>query len=313
MYTSSRNVFVLLFWAIAFQVALGQTGVVPEQAKLRLEWRKALMKVHLPGKGAFEATFPSKVWREVKYKTVPKRYPMLPKHGPRPLIVGNGNDVSAQVPSGHIVQASGEFDSVTSVTSESGLVNNTGSAVANAYSLQLNTNFFASTVAGSPPGCRAWEQFVLQNDGGTSTTSVAFIQYWLINYGTTSPPGSGWIQFGSDWYRNSTSFSIVPTQAISNLKNLVLGGTTQATNDSYQFNDGNTAYSATGDNSVNAAAGWNTAEFCVVGDGGGGQANFNPGSSIITRTEVTYGGTDAPNCVAQGFTAETNNLSFGPT
>jgi hypothetical protein len=72
-------------------------------------------------------------------------------------------------------------------------------------------------------------------------------------------------------------------------------------------------FSATGDNAVNAAAGWNIAEFCVVGNGGGGQANFNSGSTVVTRTEISFGGTAAPLCVAQGFTGETNNLSFGPT
>jgi hypothetical protein len=76
---------------------------------------------------------------------------------------------------------------------------------------------------------------------------------------------------------------------------------------------GNTVYSVTGDNTVNAAAGWTAAEFNVFGDAGSGQANFNSGATIVPRTRITYGGTAAPLCLAQGFTGETNNLNFGPT
>jgi hypothetical protein len=78
-----------------------------------------------------------------------------------------------------------------------------------------------------------------------------------------------------------------------------------------------TPYAVTGDNAVNAAAGWQIAEFNVFGDGGnsagGGQASINSGSTIVPRTKVIYRGTAPPVCVAQGFTAETNNLSFGPS
>ena len=276
-----------------------------------------MARVPLPKKGCFEATYPNLQWREVPPVKAPP-HPMLPRRGPRPLIVGNGNDISAQAPTGHISTALGSFDSVTGVTSESGQINATGPAVANAYSLQLNTNTFTSTgCSGSPnPGCQGWEQFVFVNDG---TSGFVFIQYWLIKYNNTCPAGDGWTQFsfpGSTdiyCYKNSTHASSVPNQPITNLANLSLGGTVSATGDSYLFSTGSTVYSGTGDNAVNAAAGWTTAEFCVVGDAGGGQANFNSGSSAVTRTRITYGGTAPANCVAQGFTGETNNLSFGPT
>ena len=283
-----------------------------EKARLLEAWRTSMAQVPLPKKGTFEAHYPSKEWREVPSVKAPP-YPMLPRRGPRNFIVGNGNDISAQAPTGFISTATGSFDSVTGVTSESGQINNTGPAVANAYTLQLNTNFFPSTVAGSPAGSQGWEQFVFANDG---TSGFAFIQYWLINFGTTSP-GPGWIQgpagFTSDWFRNSANGSGVPNQPISNLANLSLRGTVSASGDSYFFSTGSSVFSATGDNAVNAAAGWNIAEFCVVGDGGGGQANFNSGSTVVTRTKISFGGTAAPMCVAQGFTGETNNLSFGPT
>jgi hypothetical protein len=320
-----------LFAAVSLLIGLSLLCIPPETtttagtkasktaqpAKLRHDWHMSMVKVPLPKKkGTFEATYPKKVWKEVKYTIVPRPHPMLPRHiGPRPLTVGNGNNLCAQAPTGLISSATGSFDSVTGVTSESGQVNGTGPAVANAYSLQLNTNRFPSTVAGSPAGCQGWEQFVFQNDGGTSTNNLVYIQYWLIGYGTTSP-GLGWTQDPRglpNWYRNSTNISVVPNQPISNLAHLRLSGMVSATGDSYFFSTGTTMYSASGDNVVNAAAGWNVADFCVVGDGNSGQANFNSGAKIVTRTQIVYGGTGPPNCLVAGFTAETNNLMFDTT
>jgi hypothetical protein len=287
-------------------------GKSAENVKLLEAWRISMAKTPLPKKGCFEASYPSKEWREVPSAKA-RPYPMPPRRGPKPLIVGNGNDVSAQAPTGFISSATGYFDSVTGVTSESGQNGGAGAAVANAYSIQLNTNFFPSTVAGSPAGCEAWEQFVFSNDG---TSGLVFIQYWLLNYGTTSP-GSGWIQWGGTggtyWYKNSSHISGVPNQPITNLANLRLVGTVSASADSYFFSTGSSVYAGTGDNAVNAAAGWDTVEFCVVGNGGSGQANFNPGSTIVLRTQIIYGGTDPPQCMVAGYTGETNNLSFGPT
>jgi len=280
-----------------------------EQARLLKAWRVSMAQTPRP-KGCFEATYPSKEWREVPSAN-PPLIPMLPRRGPTPLTVGNGNDVAAQAPSGLISFAIGSFDSVSGVTSESGQVGGTGPPVANAYTLQLNTDFFPSTVGGAP-GCEGWEQFVFENDGGSSPNSYVYIQYWLINYGSISP-GSGWYQYGDDWFRNSTNSSSPPSQPIGNLAALSLGGTITASGDSYLFYAGNSMYTATGDNSVHAASGWNAAEFGVFGDGGGGEANFNNGSTIDIRTEIIYGGFAPPSCVAEGFTGEMNNLNFGPT
>lgn len=113
----------------------------------------------------------------------------------------------------------------------------------------------------------------------------------------------------------AVSTSAVP---VTNLGQVTLTGTARAGSDSITVTIGGVASSRAGDNAVNAAAGWKIAEFNVLGDGGnavgvGSQANFNPGASIVIRTRINYGGTGPPTCVAQGFTAETNNLSFGPT
>jgi hypothetical protein len=207
------------------------------------------------------------------------------------------------------------------VTSESGPIGNSGPQVANAYSLQINTDFFTSTVcAGSPnPACQGWQQFVFFNDGSSGSI---FIQYWLIQYNTNCPAGAGWNQFpyngGIYCYKNDSAGAMpVPNQPITNLSQLSLVGTATGGGDSATLWVGATPYAVAGDNAVNAAAGWRIAEFNVFGPGGnssgGSQASFNSGADIIPRTRIIYGGTAPPPCVAQGFTGETNNLSFGPT
>jgi len=292
----------------------------PEEVHRREAWRDFMRVTPKPKTGCFTATYPTTEWQEVPCITPPP-IPMPPRRGVRPLVVGNGDDISARVSTtGFISTAIGSFDSVTGVTSESSPIGNSGSPVANAYTLQVNTEFFVSTAcAGSPnTGCRGWEQFVHANDGSSGSV---FIQYWLIRYNATCP--AGWNQFsftGSTdiyCYRNSPGATAVPNQPISNLAQLSLTGSVSATGDSATLTAGTNAYSVTGSNSVNAASGWQAAEFNIFGYGGnssgGGAATFNSGSTIVPRTRIFYDSTNPPNCVAQGFTGETNSLSFGPT
>ncbi|WP_437587873.1 VWD domain-containing protein [Sorangium sp. So ce1000] len=296
--------------------------VSPEEIQRRKDWNKSMMRRPVPKKGCFTAAYPTTEWQAVPCAPAPL-FPQPPRHGPPPSVVGGGNDVSAQAPSGFISQAIGTFENITNVTSESGPIANSGPSVANAYSLQINTNYFTSTAcAGSPnPGCQGWQQFVYSNDG---SSGGAYIQYWLYKYNTTCPAGQNWTQFSFTgdtdiycWRNNSAGVVVVPNQPITNLGNLTFSGRVSSTGDSVSLSTGTNVYAATGDNAVNAAQGWNIAEFNIVGDGGnnlgGGQASFNAGASINTRTEIIYGGTSAPMCAAVGFTAETNNLSFGPT
>ena len=314
----------LVLGLFPFNAFAQQASVPPsaEEAKRQMDWRISMAQVPLPKKGCFQVGYPAKEWRDVACVATPT-YPQPPKRGSRPLVVGNGDDVSAQVPSGFISTTIGSFDSVSGVTSESGPIGNTGPPVANAYTLQINTNFFSSTVcAGSPnPNCQGWQQFVFENTGSFGR---AYIQYWLIKYNTTCPAGMGWNQFsftGSTdiycWKNNTGGAVPVPNQPITNLGLLSMSGAVSSTSDSVTLAVGGTLYARNGDNAVNAAAGWQIAEFNIVGDGGnsagGGMASFNAGSTIVPRTRVIYGGTAPPTCVAVGFTAETNNLSFGPS
>lgn len=288
-----------------------------EEAKKRRDWAAAMHRKGAPKKGCFTATYPGAEWKEVTCVTVPN-IPFIPRHGPRPLVVGNTDDISAEAPSGTITQAIGHFENPANVTSESGMINNTGAPVNNAYSLQVNTNFMTSTACSGSPnaGCQGWEQWVYYNNGAAGS---AFIQYWLIRYNAACP--AGWTTFmfpppSTDiyCYRNNSGGGVgVPNQPITNIANWTLSGTATTTGDSVGMFDGTTLHTQAGDNSVNAAANWTEAEFNIFGPAGGSQANFNNGAQVETRTQIFYGGTTAPNCLAQGTTGETNNLSFGPT
>jgi hypothetical protein len=296
-----------------------------------------MAQVPLPKQGCFESSYPRKEWQEVSCVPAPN-IPMPPRQGPRPFVVGSGNDISAGAPSGFISTAIGTFDTVTNVTSVSSPIGNAGAPVTDAYTLQINTNFFQGSVcnghgpqSGTGPPCSGWEQFVYANNPNTGP-GILFIQYWIIAYNNTCPPvtsGQPWntFQFNSNpdiyCYKNGNNGMgvSVPNQPIANLLQLRMNGTVSSTADSAGLSTGNplnpTLYTLGGDNAVNAAAGWQVAEFNIFGYGGnsagGGQASFNSGANIVPRTQIIYGGNAPPYCVAQGFTGETNNLSFGPT
>jgi hypothetical protein len=116
---------------------------------------------------------------------------------------------------------------------------------------------------------------------------------------------------GGDCFTNSAAVN-VPAQTITNLGNLSLTGQANSSgNDIFIMAVGSNVYSVQGvDTVVFLAQGWQDAEFNVVGDCCGSQANFNAGSTIVVRTSVNYGTLNAPSCLGQGFTGETNNLNF---
>jgi len=285
---------------------------------LRLKaWQAKIVKEPRPSKGCFTASYPATAWQELTCTRGPS-YPAVPKRRPRPpATIGNGNDVSVQAPFGLISKAIGSFDAV-SVTSESSPIANVGPPVADAYTLQINTNFFSTPAcAGSPnPGCQGWEQFIFGNDG---TSGRLHIQYWLLQYNAACP--AGWNQIGlgggSDiycWKDNSSGDTPVPNQPITSLDDLRLTGEVTATSDQATLEVAGTPYTVVGDNAVSASGGWTISEFNVFGyygnADGGSMASFNAGAELTVRNRIDYGGTMAPICVPVGFTGETNNLLF---
>jgi hypothetical protein len=293
--------------------AVPTESLSPDEVKARRDWHEAMKQVPPPKKGCFQASYPDKQWKEVQC-TTPPPYPGIPRRGPRPGTVGNGNDVSAEAPSGLISSATGTF-TVSGVTSETSPINNVGPGVANAYMLQINTNTFSGSAActGGAAGCVAWEQFFFTNNG---TAGAIYMQYWLIGYGTC-PTGQSWNQSGSsDCYKNSTNSKSVPNQPITNLGNLEMTGELSTAGDTLYFSTGPTStdmHVVTGDNIVGAAAHWQIAEFNVFGLFSGAEASFNNGAFVTPKTQIVYGGTNPAICASQGFTGETNNLNFGPS
>jgi hypothetical protein len=281
----------------------------------REEWYKSIARVPQPKKGCFKSTYPRLEWQEVPCTTAPNR-PYPPARGHRPETVGNSNDFAAEVP-GTLSAAEGSFDSVSGVTSESGNVGGSAPAKANVFSLQLNTKPFTTSVCSpSPnPGCLGWQQFLYSN-GAPGSNGVTFIQYWLLRYNTTCPAGWNTFSFSgsSDIYcwRNGAGAASVTRQTITNLASLRLAGNAHAggTDSVIMTTSGSNATAANNDSILNLAAGWKGIEFIIVGDCCSSQANFNAGSTIVVRTTTHSGTENAPNCVLEGFTGETNNLNL---
>jgi hypothetical protein len=282
----------------------------PEERQKREEWQRAISQVPMPKKGCFNSTYPSLEWHEVPCGQ-PSKFPNPPAGGPRPNIVGNGNDISALVSGPKISSTIGSFDSVTPATvTESGPWGGNPTA-ANAFTLQINSQFFSTPAcAGGAAGCVGWQQFIYSQN--QCSGPCVFMEYWLIGYGPACPAGS-WIQAGNSCWFNSAN-SAAPAVTAAQLQGTTLTGSAGATTDSVVLiSAGGTATATAADSVVSLSLQWNTAEFNIFGDCCSSQANFSAGTTVVTRTRVINGTTAAPACVAQGFTAETNNLSFGPS
>ena len=256
------------------------------------EWHTAMARIALPKKGCFSAAYPVLAWTEQACAK-----PVSTSYGPT---VGHGTDFTAQV-TGTLSSATGSFDGVNGVTSETGF-----NSVPNTYSLQLNSSYFKTTAAcagaSMPANCQGWEQFIFTNSGGL------LIEYWLIHYGNACPPG--WTSSPPSCFKNSMTMP-VPVQPLANLPNITVTGAVDAAGntDTATLWTGANMYVATGnDDVVDLSQAWNVAEYNVFGDGGGTSADFNPGSTITVRTTVHSGTMLAPMCQLQGYSDELNNL-----
>ena len=289
----------------AYADDLPQTQAVSDvELQARESWRETIAHTPVPdtivrtvasGQACFHASYPSTAWNKVECTVAPNR-PYTHRGAVAPQTVGDGVDYAAEV-TPLISETVGTFPTVTDVTSEKD-----GSS--NVYSIQLNSNFMSTAACNGISGCLAWEQFVY-----SSGEQAAFMQYWLINYGTCP---SGWNTYSPDCYKNSAAVS-VPQVAISQLKNLKLSGTAVSNgSDTLVFTTATEAYSTTGkDSVVDLATDWHESEFNIIGDGGGSEASFNKGASITVKLAVTDGSTAAPTCASDaGTTGETNNLTL---
>lgn len=289
-------------------VAPNESGKPPENQD---DWVAQMTQLAMPAKGCFTASFPKLKWSEATCETPPD-LPYPPAHGKRnPLVVGSGTDYVATV-GGIMNSATGSFPVTTGITSESGLAGGTGSAVANTYSLQLNSDFFTTSICAGHASCFGWQQFVY-----SSSNQKIFIQYWLIKYNATCP--ASWKAFmfpppstDTYCYRNGPNAATVAKQPITSLGSLTLTGnaTSGGTDAIIMGTPGGTLSAANQDSILNLAAAWKSAEFTLVGDCCGSEATFNAGATLGVRIVVHDGTTNAPSCSIAGTTGETNNLTL---
>jgi hypothetical protein len=308
---SKRNWLALLAstGAIGLMLVGASASAGASTVITKTQWQAAIARVPAPASGCNSAAYPDLQWHAVKCTTA-RNWRFAPS------TVGNGNDYSAQV-SGTISKATGIFRSVSSYVSEKGQVNATGSKIANAFSLQLNTEFFSGSPACSgssdPSGCLAWQQFVYAYDGCGTGVNCIFMQYWLINYNATCP--AGWFSYSPDCYTNSNAAEVSTVTAKDLGSVNFYGAAANGGRDHVYLSIGTgTATEVSGpDSMVDLAPNWNTTEWGVFGDAGGGEAFFGTSNTLSARTSLQGTSSAAPTCVSEGFTGETNNLTLAKT
>jgi hypothetical protein len=272
-----------------------------------------------PEQGCFKATYPNLFWERVECKPVTHPFDHPRFHKPRAgaLTAGNGNDYVAEA-SGLISSTLGSFLTVTGVTSEKSVgvaeYGDGGILGANEYSIQLNTQFTSTSAAcDSHSGCTVWQQFIYATDYETKGEAAAFMQYWLIGWGSSRCPSGFGSDGEGDCYGNS-NYVTVPDIKPTSLGSLTLSGTAaKGGNDTVVFHNGSTAYQVSGaDSKLDIATVWKESEFNIVGDAGGSEAVFNTGASVTVKVALTDGSTSAPTCLSDdGTTGESNNLNLG--
>jgi hypothetical protein len=289
----------------------------PAAADLQ-HWRETIVHTQRPKKSCYVAHYPDTKWTEIACTKPPKTISGIAK-GARPLTVGGGNDLSAQPASGLISQAEGSFDSVTGVTNETMILSTpTGIKESfNVFALQLNSNSgFVTTACNGKPGCTGWQQFIFSNSGcHDPKPACLYIESWLHGYdGMNCPPGNWYYTGDGNCKIDSSDATRLMSIPLSELGTVKLFGEVAGVDGPYDMavlTVGTTMYSTPGDNNIpDFAQHWQFAEYNIVGNGDYSRAEFNPGSTFIVRISVDSDTNDAPTCVAEGTTGETNNLTI---
>ena len=283
--------------------------VTPE----REQWRQGILKTPRPKPtGCFHASYPDTDWTETSCVTVP---PKPQRHaGPRPETVGVNVDFELSSSSSPITAAEGSFPSVHGVRETDSF------GFTDIYSLQLNTNRFASPAAcrgATDPRCVAWQQFIYSDGTGTDDLAgfgTVYMQYWLINYGAACPSGY-FASGGDDCFTNSDATGVDTAYPVSDLPRMTFTATAGA-QDTVAISTENGVWmrsngSVLGLGTANPRP-WNSAEFNIFGDGEGTQAVFDGGAIVTVRTAVTNQTRSSPSFVRESETGETNNLTLVP-
>jgi hypothetical protein len=288
------------------------------------EWRNAMSRTPPPHKGCFKAAYPKMDWTEVQCVPV-SGGPHYPASG---TSLGN-NNTSVASSIGDLSSATGSFDSVTGLTSETDSISGV-----DRFSLQLNTNFFPVSLCNFD-FC-GWLQFVFWSFGCTDNnnppTDCVYIEYWLRDWALspTNPCPSGWmpftdntdVQIRTHCIHEVAGTPFTPHLPITSLKSMSLTGSLQvnSTSDPTQnnifltFGAGGEMGAAMETDFLDVGANfyWTEAEFNVFGQDQASEAKFNPGTTLVVRTQIQdrLFGNVLPTCHHYiGFTRETNNLN----
>jgi hypothetical protein len=258
--------------------------------------------------------------------------------------VGDGADYVAQTTGNYITSSTGTFVlPQSSAGSETGQVFGSPPAVANIFTVQMNSQSPVNSSDGSPfntpacagvPQCSGWEQFVFsqtqgpaplpgQESASPGTTPGLFIEYWLYNAGPTcpalpswalagQPPGTPWSGGGGTCVFNGP-MTYVPPLTAADLPGLIMHATAGA-NDVVTLTTPSGMYSYSEPSVLGLSNAWTETEFNVVGDCCRSDATFTSPTNLVVNIAIGDGFPAAPTCVANdGTTGETNNLTLSGT
>jgi hypothetical protein len=235
--------------------------------------------------------------------------------------VGDGAGDFVSNVAGNVSYAEGTFPFVSGITKEASTAATVNTP--RTYSLQINTNTAKGTAAcaqgPNAAACTAWQQFVYYDD-------QLFIQYWLIDYGTTSCP-AGFQSFDNGYYVGTTvvheldcfASSVyganVPRFPATDLPYVALAANVGSTGDQVTLYYADRVMAIQAPSSIlRADLWWTSAEFNVFGAGYGGAAVFNTGTTMAvqTITDSKVPTLNAPSCASTSYTGEINNLNAIP-
>jgi hypothetical protein len=111
--------------------------------KERDDWRRTMSQKPVPKIGCFEAAHPSTEWKEVPC-VQPPPYPYPPSTHLSPRIIGGAAQPGFSAEKTGLTIAQGMFEEAV-VSDESGQVRGHPPLIANAFSLQLNTNLIPAS------------------------------------------------------------------------------------------------------------------------------------------------------------------------
>jgi hypothetical protein len=271
-------------------------------------WSHSVNRIRPPAAGCFTVSLPSTVWTQIACSTAGNL---------RGRVIGNGSDYLANVAPHVISSAEGWFPQVVGLHSVRSKNSGPGWSGSNSYSLQLNSQFFATSSCGAIAHCSGWVQFVYQNPPGKRAGSL-LIWDWLVSTNSRKlsgcPPKAGWEYYAGFCLQTSHKSLAVPNKPIADLSKMSIVGMAAADGDSVIFGVGATKYAirnAQNDDVAGLSANWHGAEFNVLAPGDGAMAAFNAGTTITVGIDVHDGAPAAPVCQGDaGTTAESNNLSF---